>query len=57
MFACALLCQANVINACDWNFAKCLYKINGLIFSLIEVPFNAFANRADPDQAALVKCA
>ena len=26
-----------------------------LTFYLIEVPFNTFANRADPDQAALVE--
>ena len=28
-----------------------------LILYLIEMPFNAFANRADPDQAALVRAA
>ena len=28
-----------------------------LILYLIETPFNAFANRADPDQAALVRAA
>ena len=28
-----------------------------LIIFLIEMPFNAFANRADPDQAALVRAA
>ena len=29
--------------------------ISELTFYLIETPFNAFANRADPDQAALVR--
>ena len=28
-----------------------------LILDLIETPFNNFANRADPDQAALVRAA
>ena len=28
-----------------------------LILYLIETPFNAFANRADPDQAALLRAA
>ena len=28
-----------------------------LTFYLIETPFNTFANRADPDQAALVRAA
>ena len=27
--------------------------VNGLNLCLIETPFDAFANRADPDQAAL----
>ena len=30
---------------------------NELTIYLIETPFNAFANRADPDQAALVRAA
>ena len=30
-------------------------KLNGLTLDLIEMPFNTFANRADPDQAALVR--
>ena len=33
----------------------CIYT--GLILFLIETPFNFFANRADPDQAALVRAA
>ena len=28
-----------------------------LTLNLIEMPFNAFANRADPDQAALLRAA
>ena len=28
-----------------------------LIYYLIEIPFNTFANRADPDQAAFVRAA
>ena len=28
-----------------------------LIVYLIEMPFNAFANRADPDQAAIIRAA
>ena len=31
--------------------------LNKLILYLIETPFNAFANREDPDQAALVRAA
>ena len=30
---------------------------HGLTLYLIEAPLNAFANRADPDQAALVRAA
>ena len=29
----------------------------GLTLYLIETPFNTFANRADPDQAALIRAA
>ena len=29
--------------------------INGFTLNLIDMPFSAFANRADPDQAALVR--
>ena len=39
---------------------KCATVINyqfDLTLYLIETPFNAFANRADPDQAALVRAA
>ena len=32
-------------------------KVAGLTLYLIEIPFKAFANRADPDQAALVRAA
>ena len=31
--------------------------INGVTHYLIEMPFNTFANRADPDQAALLRAA
>ena len=31
------------------------YKILLLTHNLIEMPLNAFANRTDPDQAALVR--
>ena len=31
--------------------------ISLLTLYIIETPFNAFANRADPDQAALVRAA
>ena len=30
---------------------------NNITFYLIETPFDAFANRADPDQAALIRAA
>ena len=33
------------------------YGVNFNELYLIETPFNAFANRADPDQAALVRAA
>ena len=32
-------------------------KIQPITLYLIETPFNAFANRADPNQAALVRAA
>ena len=31
-----------------------IQRVKGLTFYLKETPFNTFANRADPDQAALV---
>ena len=34
------------------NFVGCMHA---LTFYLIETPFNAFANRADTDQAALIR--
>ena len=34
-----------------------LSVFNYLTLNLIETPFNAFANREDPDQAALVRAA
>ena len=34
-----------------------LKEIDGLTLYLIEMPFNTFVNRADPDQAALVRAA
>ena len=33
------------------------YFIYNLTLYLIEMPFNAFANKADPDQVALVRAA
>ena len=45
----------------DTNFENGCYKfknvLNELSFYLIETPFHTFANRADPDQAALVRAA
>ena len=35
----------------------CPLKVAGLTLHLIEMPHKAFANRADPDQAALVRAA
>ena len=35
----------------------CLFIDYIITFYLIETPFNAFANRVDPDQAALVRAA
>ena len=37
------------------NFRLSLHLYPGLTVYLIETPFNAFANSADPDQAALVR--
>ena len=37
-----------------WDFFFVCYI---LTLYLIEMPFNTFANRADPDQAALVRAA
>ena len=34
-----------------------IYSNESLTLHLIEMPFNGFANRADPDQAALVRAA
>ena len=34
-----------------------LHYLLSLTLYLIEMPFNAFANRADPDQTALVRAA
>ena len=47
------------------NFVTCWFDIQKLLFDehfpltlyLIETPFNIFANRADPDQAALLRAA
>ena len=43
------------------NKTKAYFAFNSpllpLTLYLIETPFNAFANRADPDQAALVRAA
>ena len=39
------------------NFRLSLHLYPGLTVYLIETPFNAFANSADPDQAALVRAA
>ena len=36
---------------------KCPDSLKKLTLNLIETPFDAFANRADPDQAALIKAA
>ena len=36
-------------------YASHLHPIIVLILYLIETPFNSFANRADPDQTALVR--
>ena len=40
---------------------KAVLNLNSLAFHLtlylIEMPFNTFANRADPDQTALVRAA
>ena len=36
---------------------KQVSEIGSLTLYLIEMPFKAFANRADPDQAALVRAA
>ena len=56
-----------ISNACKWQYVN--FQVNGLAFQqkaiqnisltlcLIETPFNTFANRADPDQAALVRAA
>ena len=35
----------------------CILYDGSLTLYLIEMPFNAFANKADPDQAALVRAA
>ena len=34
-----------------------IHGFGTLTLNLIEMPFNAFANRADPDQAALIRAA
>ena len=34
-----------------------IFRKSSLTNYLMEMPFNAFANRADPDQAALVRTA
>ena len=51
----------------DWRYARkksywkreklCHDCKTELTLYLIDMPFNAFANRADPDQAALVRAA
>ena len=40
------------------RFSRAILIFLGILtFYLIEMPFKAFANRADPDQAALVRAA
>ena len=40
---------------CDPTTSRYFYGLYVLTLYLIEMPFKAFANRADPDQAALIR--
>ena len=55
-----LLAKVNTLLDKILHFAASLLGmdvINWLTFYLIETPLNAFANRADPDQVALIRAA
>ena len=41
----------------NYSFLTKLCVMGTLTLKLIKMPFNTFANRADPDQAALVRTA
>ena len=54
-FLCSTPCSNRYLIIFQASQKQADLDISWITFYLIETPFNAFANRADPDQAALYK--